>query len=62
MHAQFVEQSDLDLEAGSRWLAIWEISGQSIALANGLVDQVEAGHVAALAGPDGARATLVDTR
>ena len=58
MHEQLVDNTDLDLEADTRWVAIWELSGHAIALGNGLLDQVEAGHVAALGGT--ARA-LVET-
>ena len=50
MHCELADRTDLDLSAETRWLAIWEISGHSIALANALVDQVEDGHTVELGG------------
>jgi hypothetical protein len=42
-HRKLVEETDLDLAAETRWVAIWEMSGRCLALAKALIDQLSQG-------------------
>jgi hypothetical protein len=44
LHREIVETTDIDLEAETRWVAIWEMCGRCIALANALLDQLRSGY------------------
>lgn len=43
-HAEIIDQSDLDLTALTRSVAVWELSGRAISLANALIDQLGQGY------------------
>ena len=43
IHQQVIEQSDIDLNASTRWVALWELSGRCLALGSALVEQVRTG-------------------
>ncbi len=49
-HTRLVEQTDLDLDGNSRWVAVWEITGRCIGLANALTDQLRRGYTAETVG------------
>jgi hypothetical protein len=43
-HRQIVDRTDLDLDAETRPLAVWELAGRCLALATALLDQLRLGY------------------
>ncbi len=43
-HRDIIERTDLDLDSQTRPLAVWELAGRCLALANALVDQLRLGY------------------
>ena len=49
-HREVVEQSDIEIDADTRWSAIWEISGRCLALASLFIAELRLGYTAETAG------------
>lgn len=43
-HAELMDRSDLDLGAATRSMAVWDLAGRAISLANALIDQLRRGY------------------
>jgi hypothetical protein len=43
-HRHIAERSDIDLEAQTRWVALWELSGRCLSVANLLLDELRLGY------------------
>jgi hypothetical protein len=50
LHVAVVEQSDVDLEAETRWVALWEVAGRCLSLANLFLAELELGYTAETVG------------
>jgi hypothetical protein len=46
LHRTVVDESDLDLDADTRWVALWEVAGRCLALANLLLAEIRLGFTA----------------
>jgi hypothetical protein len=51
-HAKVVDETDIDLEAATRWVAILESTSRCISLADALIDQLRQGYASETAGRD----------
>lgn len=49
-HRQLVEQTDIDLEAETRWVAIWELAGRCLSVARALIAQLRDAYAAETVG------------
>jgi hypothetical protein len=49
-HRHVAEASDIDLEAETRWVALWELSGRCLGVANLLLDELRLGYTSETAG------------
>jgi hypothetical protein len=47
-----VDETDIDLEAATRWVAILESTSRCISLADALIDQLRQGYASETAGRD----------
>lgn len=50
LHVAVVEQSDLEFEAETRWIALWEVTGRCLALANLFLAELRLGYTAETVG------------
>jgi hypothetical protein len=50
LHVAVVEQSDVELEAETRWVALWEVAGRCLALANLFLAELRLGYTAETVG------------
>jgi hypothetical protein len=50
LHEAVAEQSDIDLEAETRWVALWEVAGRCLALANLLLAELRLTYTAETVG------------
>src|SRR3954469_12535541 len=50
LHVAIVDNSNLDLEAETRWIALWEVGGRCLALANLFLAELRLGYTAETVG------------